>query len=55
MLHQQGLIAGGGNLRHKNNIVRIGNWLVFVGEVGVQGMSHLMNCREFTVKIVFVI
>lgn len=50
MVHQQGLITGGGHLCHKNHIVGIGRRLVFVGQIGVNGVSHLMGQCKLAVQ-----
>ena len=49
VIHQKSFVAGGSHLRHKNDIVCIDRRLIFVAEIRVHRMAHLMNQRELTV------
>ena len=55
VLHQQGLVAGGGHLRHKEDIVGIDGGLILAAEVGVHGVAHLVGQGEGAVEVVLVV
>ena len=50
VLHQQRLVAGGGDLCHENHIMAVQRLLLPVGEIGVQSMTHLMGQRELALE-----
>ena len=50
ILHEQGLVAGGGHLGHEDHIVGVDLVLVLVGQVGVQGVAHLVGQGELAVQ-----
>ena len=55
VLHQQGLVAGGGHLRHKQHIVGVNIGLVLAAEIGVHGVAHLMGQGEGAVEGILVV
>ena len=55
VLHEQGLVARRGHLSHKDYIVPVHRGLVAVGQVGVDGVAHLMGQGEHAVQVVFVV
>ena len=50
VLHQQGLVAGRGDLSHEDDIILIDGRLRVVREVGVQGVAHFVCERELAVE-----
>ena len=50
VLHKQGFIAGGGNLCNKDHIIRVDWVLMLVGQIGVQGVTHLVGQSKLAVQ-----
>ena len=49
VFHEQGLVAGGGDLRHEDHIIGVERVLVVVGEIGMHGMAHFMSQSKYVV------
>ena len=55
VLHQKGLVAGGGHLSHKDHIVPVHRGLRPVGQIGVDRVAQFMGQGEHTVQIVLIV
>ena len=55
VLHEQGLVAGGGHLGHKDHIVPVHRGLISVGQVGVDRVAQLMGQGEHAVQVVLIV
>ena len=55
VLHQQGLVAGRGHLRHEEDVLGVDRGLVLRAEVGVHGVAHLVGQGELAVEVVLVV
>ena len=55
MLHEQGLVAGGGHLGHEDHIVPVHGGLRLVGQIGVDRVAQLVGQGEHAVQVVLVI
>lgn len=53
--HQQHLVAGGGDLRHKDDVVARAGGLVLAAVVAVQRVAHLVGEGELAVEVVLVV
>ena len=55
VLHQEGLVAGGGHLGHEEHVAGVDGGLVLVAQVGVHGVAHLVGQGELAAQGVLVV